>query len=339
MFKVCVRCFTFNQSQFIEDALNGFVMQQTDFPFVAAVVDDASTDGEPLVLRDYYYKYCDCDNTAIAYQEETEYGTLLFAQHKENKNCFFAILLLKENHYSQKKSKLPYLTRWTDKAKYIALCEGDDYWTDPLKLQKQVGFLDAHKNYILCCHRYKVYYQNEDKWEADYVKDLFESNPDGFSFTNADNLRTWITKTVTVMYRRECLQDAVLSKYKYRCDEHRNYHLLKSGPGYCFPFVGAVYRRCDTGVFSTITKEQRERRYCLIRSELLNSNLYDVDLRDTLWGKVRQQLYSRFYHRSIVRSAIVCIRSFYLTDGFWRAVREVTKGLGSFIKGFSFFYS
>ena len=76
----------------------------------------------------------------------------------ENSNIrYFAVVYLKENHYSQKKSKAPYLTEWED-TKYIALCEGDDYWTDPLKLQKQVDFLERHPDYSLCCHRFKIYH-------------------------------------------------------------------------------------------------------------------------------------------------------------------------------------
>lgn len=153
--KVCIRCATFNHSRFIEDALNGFVMQETDFPFVAAIVDDASTDGESQVLRDYYYRCFDNENSTVAYKEETEYGTILYAQHKVNKNCHFAIVLLKENHFSQKKSKLPYYSRWSDDVPYIALCEGDDYWTDPLKLQKQVDYLESHPECKMCCHAVK----------------------------------------------------------------------------------------------------------------------------------------------------------------------------------------
>lgn len=333
-YKVCTKCFTYNQEPYILDALGGFVMQETTFPVVYVIVDDASTDNTSHIIRDFFDNSFSVEDSDVSYQEEASYGTVLFAQHKTKRNCFFAVLFLNENHYSQKKSKAPYLNRWADSSEYIALCEGDDYWTDPLKLQKQVDFLDAHNDYILCCHRYQVYCQHEDKWEADYVKELFESNPDGFSFTNADNLRTWITKTVTLMYRRECHKDSDISNYKYWCDEHRYYHLLKLGPGYCFPFVGAVYRRCDTGVFSPLSVEQKERRYLLIRSELLSHNMFDFDLRDTLWNKVKQQLYSHSCYKETFYAFKTCIRCFYLTDGFGTSLRLLAKGLVLFVKGF-----
>ena len=131
--------------------MTGFVMQETDFPFVAAIVDDASTDETPQVITSYFDRYFDTEDSSVAFHEETEYGTVLFARHKTNPNCYFAIVLLKENHF-KKKSKRPYLTRWTKDIPYVALCEGDDYWTDPKKLQKQIEYLDAHGDCSLCVH-------------------------------------------------------------------------------------------------------------------------------------------------------------------------------------------
>lgn len=177
MFKVCIRSYTFNHSQFIKDALDGFVMQKTDFPFVAAIVDDASTDGEQHALRVYFEQNFIVNDSSLTNKEETDFGVVLFGQHRENKNCFFALVLLKENHYSQKKSKLPYITRWIDDSTYIALCEGDDYWTDPLKLQKQVDYLESHSECKMCCHAVK--------WETNGV--MYDS---GCQYKNPCNLTT-----------------------------------------------------------------------------------------------------------------------------------------------------
>ena len=145
---VCTQCFTYNQASFILDALHGFVAQQTEFPVIYTIVDDASTDDEPQILRDFFNDNFCVDDPEVAYQEEVDYGTVLYGQHKDNKNCYFAILLLNENHYSQRKSKTLYLSRWRDKAKYIALCEGDDYWTDALKLQKEVDILESDPSLV-----------------------------------------------------------------------------------------------------------------------------------------------------------------------------------------------
>lgn len=140
--KVCVRCFTFNHAHYITDALNGFTMQQTTFPFVCAIVDDASTDGEQEVLRKYFYDNFDVDNKSVYRNEETADYYLTFAQHKTNKNCFFAVLYLKYNHYSIGKPKNPYLQKWHVESEYSAGCEGDDFWIDAHKLVCQIDILE-----------------------------------------------------------------------------------------------------------------------------------------------------------------------------------------------------
>lgn len=138
--------------------MNGFVMQKTDFPYVAAIVDDASTDNAQQVVTGFIEKNFVTKDSEEAYRKETDYGTILFARHKENPNCFFAVILLKENHYSQKKKKIHYLSRWIYNSEYIALCEGDDYWTDPQKLQKQVDHLESHDDCVMvaCAARWEV---------------------------------------------------------------------------------------------------------------------------------------------------------------------------------------
>ena len=154
-FVVCIRCVTYNHEPFILDSMNGFVMQKTDFPFVAVFVDDASTDNTPQVITSYFDSHFDTKDSSIAYQEECEFGKILFARHKLNKNCYFAVVFLKENHFKLKISKNRYFCRWSDNANYIALCEGDDYWIDSHKLQKQVSYLEQHKECdMIACSSY-----------------------------------------------------------------------------------------------------------------------------------------------------------------------------------------
>lgn len=128
-YNVIIRCMTYNHEKYIEDALKGFVMQKTDFPFCALVVDDCSTDRTADIIRKY----------------EKEYPDII--------KGFY----LKENYHSQKKNKNPILQPWMDRCKYVALCEGDDYWTYPYKLQKQVDFLDSHPNCCMVCNRTMLY--------------------------------------------------------------------------------------------------------------------------------------------------------------------------------------
>ena len=138
-FKVSVWCNTYNQTSYIKDTMDGFCMQQTSFPFVCLIMDDASTDGEPEVIKQYLNDHFDTEWT-----KETDDYHLTLARHQENKNCYFAVYLLKYNHYSIKKRRLRYYKELTDEIDYVALCEGDDYWTDKHKLQKQADALDAN---------------------------------------------------------------------------------------------------------------------------------------------------------------------------------------------------
>lgn len=147
-FKVGVRCYTYNHSKYIESAMDGFTMQKTSFPYICTVVDDASTDGTQDVIKSYLSAHF---NT-IESGETEDYFSFL-ASHKANTSCFFLVLLLKYNHYQLRKPKGPYFTSWMDTA-FRAICEGDDYWIDGDKLQKQVDFLEAHPQLSSCIHAF-----------------------------------------------------------------------------------------------------------------------------------------------------------------------------------------
>lgn len=151
-YKVCTRCITYNHGLYIKDAMDGFTKQQTTFPVVTTIIDDASTDNEQEVIRDYLYEHFDVADASTAYVKETDYAIINFARHKTNLNCFFAVLFLKENHYRLKKGflKMKYISEWHDNAQYEAICEGDDIWVDPNKLQLQVDFMDNHPDYVMC---------------------------------------------------------------------------------------------------------------------------------------------------------------------------------------------
>lgn len=153
-YKVAVICQTYNHAQFICDALDGFSMQKTDFPYFCGIIDDASKDGTPSILEEYSSRELDMDNNGLIVDKE--YGKLIFAQHKTNHNCHFVIILLNENHHSQKKRKLVYLSEWLDDVEYEAICEGDDYWISSDKLQRQVEFMDTHPDYSMCFHEDKT---------------------------------------------------------------------------------------------------------------------------------------------------------------------------------------
>ena len=147
-FAVSIDCKTFNQRRFIQDALDGFAVQQTTFPFLAIIIDDASTDGEQEVIESYMSGSFGQTDDSFIEKWETVDARWIYARHNKNSNAFFLAILLKKNLFrSAKKGEI--VNKWRV-AKYQAMCEGDDYWSDPLKLQKQVDFLENNPDYSLC---------------------------------------------------------------------------------------------------------------------------------------------------------------------------------------------
>ena len=242
-FKVCCRCFTFNQAKYITDAMNGFTMQQTSFPFVCTIVDDASTDGEPEVIRKYVEKNFDFSEGSVAFHKETDYAHITYAQHKTNNNCYFVVLYLKENHYSKRKSKMDYLIEWRDMCEYEAICEGDDYWIVPDKLEKQVKYLDNNPNCSLCFTNASVKY--DKRGYEDIYKDLYNHLAEK-DYDGKEILERWSIPTASVLYKigivapkdkRFIYGDIVLFLTAYTC-----------GSLHCINEQMVCYRRNANGV-------------------------------------------------------------------------------------------
>jgi glycosyltransferase involved in cell wall biosynthesis len=122
---VIVYSLAYNHEPFIRDALEGFIAQQTTFDFVAVVHDDASTDKTAEIIREYEAKYP--DRIRGIYQTE--------------------------NQNSKGTNKRKIVLDYAPDSKYVAFCECDDYWTDPLKLQKQYNFMEAHPDYVMNTHQ------------------------------------------------------------------------------------------------------------------------------------------------------------------------------------------
>lgn len=198
---VTIHCWTFNHKPYIQQCLDSFVMQKTEFPFLAVVVDDASTDGEQEVLWDFINNELD---SASLQKDETDDFVRVVAPHKTNKHCIFIFVLLKYNHYSINKAKGLYFKDLEEKTQYIAVCEGDDYWTDPLKLQKQVDFMEAHPECTMVCNRTKRFSEKEHV----FMLDSSCMEKDGF-LKAEDVIRKGglYISTCSIMYRKKLRED------------------------------------------------------------------------------------------------------------------------------------
>ena len=244
-YKVMVQCCTYNQSQYIEDALKGFAMQQTNFPFICCVFDDASTDGEQEVLKSWINSHCDLEHVEVYDHPLT---MIHMAPDKNNSNCIYAIHLQKVNTWGnpEKREMIAY---WEKQCEYIAICEGDDYWTDPLKLQKQVDFLDVNPEYSFTAHRCMVFDETLNKWsEYNDVSD-YKKKSDGIVIDFKYN--KYITHTATLLFRIEALSEYLkfVNNGGPGYDFILIYFLKKAGKGFCFNHKMSVYRLNVGGVY------------------------------------------------------------------------------------------
>lgn len=210
---VSIICITFNQEQFIRQTLESFLMQETTFAFEVLVHDDASTDGTTAILREFQSKYPDIIKPV--YETENQY----------NKNGFdFFHSLFREA-----------------KGKYIALCEGDDFWTDPTKLQRQVDFLEKHQDYAIVFHPVRVFFEKGE--EEDRVF------PDRKSrFTTQQLLRENFIQTNSVMYRSQGDYEDLVPNVMPDDWYLHLYHARFGKIGF-IDRVMSAYRRHDGGVW------------------------------------------------------------------------------------------
>lgn len=211
---VAIKCAVYNHEPYLRDCLEGFVMQQTNFPFVAIVHDDASTDNSAAIIREYEEKYPDIIKPIY----ETE------------------------NQYSKRDGSLERIMNAAIEAtgaKYIAMCEGDDYWTDPLKLQKQVDFMEANPEYGLC---YTDYNRLEDTMQT-LTESMFERQKQYRPISYEQHLlKPGYLAPMTWLYRHDLMN--LLSKANVYTDGTYAYMLefLYNSKVAYIPQVTAVYR-------------------------------------------------------------------------------------------------
>ena len=240
--KVTIQCTVYNHESFLRQCMDGFVMQKTNFRFEAIVHDDASTDGSAAIIREYAEKYPE----------------------------IIKPIFEKENLYSKRDGSLRRVMYANTHGKYVAICEGDDYWTDPYKLQKQVDFLESHPGYVMCSHRWREYMQTEDAFS-----EIAEFPESGVEYDlNTLVHGKWFFQPLTVVYRRDAL-DLDRFTYKYAIDVVLFYELLKQGKGYCLPDVMAVYRIHSGGVWSKIALDRQRKMEFDIRLDIYDREKSD----------------------------------------------------------------
>ena len=162
---VSICCITYNHVKFLVDCIDGFLFQKTKFPIEILIFDDASTDGSQEIIKKYA-------------EQDSRITTFLQSENQWSKQRYgFIDWLFPSAH-----------------GKYIALCEGDDYWTDPFKLQKQVDFLERNEAYGLVFTNYlkridTEFFENDKKFNSYQNLDTYFQDGLPFLFTGS-----WLMK-------------------------------------------------------------------------------------------------------------------------------------------------
>jgi glycosyltransferase involved in cell wall biosynthesis len=221
---VSICCTTYNHAPFIRHALDGFLAQRVDFPLEILINDDASTDGTPDILREYE------------------------RAHPE----LFRVVYQAENQFSRGVRPMLDLLFPRASGKYLALCEGDDYWTDPEKLRKQVGYLEAHPDCTVVSGGYVILEDGQAR--PDIISPPpgreLATDPPGFAFGFDEMRHRWMTKTLTSVIRKAALPEGWAAPYRYVRDVHIFYHLIKAGSGFYITEPLGVYNVHAGGIHS-----------------------------------------------------------------------------------------
>ena len=148
---VSVFMLAYNHEKYIAEAIDSVLMQKTDFDFDIVIGEDCSTDATRRIVLEDAQKY---PNKIKPILHNVNVGAMLNQRYV--------------------------LEACT--GKYVAMCEGDDYWTDPFKLQKQVDFLEANKEYVLATHGYRIVKYDSAPHTIDHSEFIGNNNTDGFEF-------------------------------------------------------------------------------------------------------------------------------------------------------------
>lgn len=276
---VSICCITYNHENYIEQALDSFLMQETSFPFEIVIHDDASPDNTADIIRRY----------------EKEYPNIIKPLYQT------------ENQKSKFKGGMnPRFNYPRAKGKYLAMCDGDDYWTDPYKLQKQVNFLEANPEYVVCCHNAKIIDQNGNliqdkklpKLNHDYDYSSLELQKGAFLLTLSLVFRNVGITSYPSAFNDVVNGDAVLISF-----------LGAHGKGrYIEDIQPAVYRVHSGGVWSLLDSKKRL---------VANKNLYRAFLE---YYKDNTELYQHYYERQAAVSRKM-LREIDVKSGFNEYIR------------------
>lgn len=226
---VTIRCTTYNHEKFISTAIEGFLKQKTSFPFVIFIHDDCSTDNTPNIILKYQNKYPDIIN--VVYEDE--------------------------NQWSKKDGSLARIIRANIHTKYVAICEGDDFWIDEFKLEKQIEYLEEHPNCAISITNGKVFNLDSERYESIFMnkdEEVFGNNNQIITLANCASIM--FPPTASYVYRYDYENGIDKVPDCFNGDLRRRLYLMTMGYCYYFKDETVVYRKNVANSAMTIAKKQ-----------------------------------------------------------------------------------
>ena len=275
---------TYNHQKYIADCLEGILMQQTTFPFEIILGEDESNDGTREICMTYAEKHPDKIKLFLRSRKDVIY----IGGNPTGRYNFLENLK-------------------ASKGKYIALCEGDDYWTDPLKLQKQVDFMEENTSVIICFHKVKVL--KDGKFVKDKEIDKRYNNITTRPITINDLIEQGnFIHTPSVVFRNVLTEIPVEFSYSPVGDYFLYIILAENGYIKRLNEDMAVYRR-NVGVYSTLSNFEMKKKMIMYQSSIL-SYLKDPDLKTKLLTKQAELLVKLKFKENVIFDNVQLYHSF-----------------------------
>lgn len=269
--QVSILCTVYNHEAYLRQCLDGFVMQQTRFRYEAIVHDDVSTDGSVAIIREYAEKYPD----------------------------IIVPIYDTENQYSKHDGSLWRIMMEKAKGRYIAFCEGDDYWIDCGKLQRQFDLMEKHPEYTICFHRvgvvtvndnpaketcprrYGTLWSKEEVTLYDYLKELCYNNNFTYQLSSYFIRRFYMEQYVSC-------QTSLFCDFPYG-DVPMALSALFQGKGSCIQHVMSHYRELSGGYTSSMWMNL-EKRLAIESKECLAYSRIDVYLNNKYHAIIKYRI-------------------------------------------------
>lgn len=241
---------TYRHEQFIEEAINGILMQECDFEIELILVNDCSPDGTDELVKKIIERH-------------PRSGLVNYIRHDKNKGMMANFIFSLQQCNGE----------------YVALCEGDDYWTDSLKLQKQVNFLDANRDYVLSFHNATIL--NSHRNVSGVFNKFLKSD-----YTPNEILKNWITPTASMVFRNVITEFPLFLKEAAHGDLALRVYLCEFGKVGASNEIMSVYRINEHSITVLLCQNLENTKKLIRQLELMKSYFkgkYDTDLQEKIF--------------------------------------------------------